>query len=36
MDRIKNIFDDNIRDFLGSSIGANEAMNATLNNPEEI
>lgn len=35
-DRIKNIFEDNIRDFLGEDVGANEAMNSTLNDLNEI
>lgn len=35
-DNIKNVFEDNIRDFLGDDNDVNESMNETLNNPNSI
>lgn len=35
-DNIKNVFEDNIRDFLGEDNDVNESMNETLNNPNSI
>lgn len=35
-DNIKNVFEDNIRDFLGDDNDVNESMNETLNNPKSI
>lgn len=35
-DNIKNVFEDNIRDFLGSDNDVNESMNETLNNAKNI